>query len=150
MKRGKSFSITAPRMDKESYLDEKAALSPEERELADCDLYGKARSMPEETDEFRTVKLAELANELDKIRDKPAYDLAVERCHDYVKGQDFELLFLRADYFDAAVRVVVIPIELRIVCVTIGSIDIISNTKQFGTATHRKRRLEWYCIGSPS
>lgn len=117
MKMAKSFSITAPRMEKESYLDEKAALSPEEREVADSDLYGKARKMPEETPEFLTTKFAELQNELEKKPDKPAYDLAVDRCHDYVKGHDFELLFLRADYFDAAVR----DNKLRHVCNFKGS-----------------------------
>lgn len=96
--------ITAPRMELEEFHAEIAQQTSEEQAKANADLYGKEQSQPEETDEFLNEKLQALSDELEQITvDKEAYDTAVERCPEYVKDRDFELLFLRADYFDAGV-----------------------------------------------
>jgi hypothetical protein len=99
-----NLSITAPRMDEAEYRAEKDNLTSEERELAERDLYGKDRELPEETPAFLAQIYSELRVEMDSIRDKAAYLRAVEVCPEYAQDKAFALLFLRADYFDVKVR----------------------------------------------
>jgi hypothetical protein len=99
-----TLSITAPRMDEAEYRAEKENLTSEERDLAERDLYGKERILPEETPEFLAQIYSKFRVEMDCIRDKAAYLRAVEVCPEYAQDKAFELLFLRADYFEVKVR----------------------------------------------
>lgn len=97
--------MTAPRITLEEVRAEIAQLSPEEQQAAHADLYGEEVEQRPETEDFVQIKLDEFHHELEQIQDKrTAYDTAVEKCPDYVKDRDFELIFLRADSFDAKVR----------------------------------------------
>lgn len=98
-----NFSITAPRMEEDEFRAERDNLSTEERERAECDLYGKERQLPKETDEFLDEKVSEFTVEIDRLSDKEAYSRAVELCPGYVQDRAFVLLFLRADFYDVKV-----------------------------------------------
>eukprot|EP00934_Nitzschia_sp_Nitz4_P005604 Nitzschia sp. Nitz4//scaffold44_size153857//42605//46236//NITZ4_002709-RA/size153857-augustus-gene-0.2-mRNA-1//1//CDS//3329552121//5594//frame0 len=83
-------------------------LSLDEQEKAIFALHGLPRQNDEDPDEI-DARLEQLQQELDRIRRKEAYNLAVYLNESYVTGKPFRLLFLRCDNFDtklAAQRIV--------------------------------------------
>jgi hypothetical protein len=79
---------------------EMAQLSVEEREKALEDVHGIAHAVDEPLDYVET-SLVLLEEELSKITNKAAYDLAKLQSKDYVSSEKLRLMFLRADSFDA-------------------------------------------------
>jgi hypothetical protein len=80
---------------------EMAQLSVEEREKALEDVHGIARAVDEPLDYVET-SFALLEEELSKITsNKAAYDLAKLQSKEYVSSEKLQLMFLRADSFDA-------------------------------------------------
>ena len=88
--------------DIDSFLSkEMASLSFQQRNLMQEEFHGVASMEVEETPELIHSSLQKLEEEIQKIPDKPAYDKALELDGgNYVKGQDFRLMFLRAVLFD--------------------------------------------------
>ncbi len=80
---------------------ELSALSVDEREKIYETLHGVDIPIME-TPDFVAQKLDELNSAIDKIWLKPAYDLAEQKDHTYVRNKNFRLMFLRADLFDAS------------------------------------------------
>lgn len=75
-------------------------LSHEERNAILHDLHGVADEFAETT-EILDDRLNELEDEIKRIADKPAYDMACSMSPDYVHHTSFRLMFLRAECFDA-------------------------------------------------
>lgn len=76
-------------------------LSVEDREKAYMDVHG-VKEGTVETDESKRVGLQTMEEEILKMEDKRAYDLALEISSKYVENPEFRLAFLRAESFDAA------------------------------------------------
>jgi hypothetical protein len=76
------------------------AMSIQERESVYETIHG-VDQVAEETAEVLEQSLKDFAEELSKIPEKKAYDLANHLHQDYVTSQSFRLMFLRADRFDA-------------------------------------------------
>jgi hypothetical protein len=74
-------------------------LSLEEREEALHDIHGVGRVV-EETPELVATSLEKLANEVQLIQDKSAYETAVSQSPDFVSNREFQMKFLRAERFD--------------------------------------------------
>ena len=55
-----------------------------------------------ETEDFLSQKLKEFQEELDRLENVPAYDLAVLTDAEYVKKEEFRLRFLRVERFDCS------------------------------------------------
>jgi hypothetical protein len=75
-------------------------MSFQEREAMYEEIHG-VDSIVNETPEFVAERLEALANELQKILNKPAYDRAESTSKEYVTSQKFRLMFLRSESFDA-------------------------------------------------
>ena len=58
-------------------------------------------NLVKETPELIAKSRAELVEELDKISNKKAYDQAKSTNSEYIDSQEFQLMFLRAEYFNA-------------------------------------------------
>ena len=83
-------------------------MSIQEREQMYEEIHGVDEEFPE-TPESVAKSLAELDIELNQIKKKPAYDLALHLAEDYVTSRKFRLMFLRADRFqtkNAARRII--------------------------------------------
>ncbi|CAJ1938432.1 unnamed protein product [Cylindrotheca closterium] len=83
-------------------------LSMKDREKVYMDVHG-VRQGPTETEEAIEKGLDSMHREIDKLKDKRAYDLALSMNSEYVENRSFQLAFLRADSFDAkkgALRIV--------------------------------------------
>ncbi|KAL3908133.1 MAG: hypothetical protein SGILL_008600, partial [Bacillariaceae sp.] len=86
--------------DPESHLAQTMnQLSLEERDKALCDLHG-VQEIPDESPEALTKKLADMANEIDRISPKNAYLIAKSLSPSYVTNEKMQLQFLRADKYD--------------------------------------------------
>ena len=82
-------------------------LSKKEREKVLYDVHGIPYPI-DESPEMITESLKELEEELEKLPDKEAYNIAKSMNPDYVSNRDFRIRFLRADLFntkDAALRI---------------------------------------------
>jgi hypothetical protein len=75
-------------------------LSVEEREKVLEDVHGIARAVDEPLDYVKN-SLVLLEQELSKIRNKVAFDLAKSQSKEYVSSEKLRLMFLRAESFDA-------------------------------------------------
>ncbi|CAJ1940028.1 unnamed protein product [Cylindrotheca closterium] len=75
-------------------------LSMKDREKVYMDVHG-VRQGPTETEEAIEKGLDLMHREIDKLKDKRAYDLALSMNSTYVENRSFRLAFLRADSFDA-------------------------------------------------
>jgi hypothetical protein len=83
-------------------------MSFEERELVYEEIHG-VETLIEETPDFVYAKLDALELEIQRINEKPAYELAEQMSREYVTDSKFRLMFLRAERFDerlAAMRLV--------------------------------------------
>lgn len=75
------------------------SMSFQERGLAYEEIHG-VDDIVAETPEFVAEKLAALDEALFCIKNKPAYDQAVQANREYVKGHKFRLMFLRSERFN--------------------------------------------------
>jgi hypothetical protein len=75
-------------------------MSFKEREKLYEEIHG-VESTVHETPEFVEQHLQSLAIEIQLIPIKPAYDEALRRFPDYIKGKKFLIMFLRTDHFDS-------------------------------------------------
>lgn len=83
------------------FKDELASMSTEERLSAIRDVHGTDPEI-EETQEFIRGKLEQLEETLDAFDgEKEAYELALFVNQTYVQSDEFRIMFLRADRFDA-------------------------------------------------
>ncbi|KAL3926189.1 MAG: hypothetical protein SGBAC_013570 [Bacillariaceae sp.] len=85
-----------------------AKLSVADREKVYMDIHG-IPDFVAETPELVQQSLLDLQEEIDKLPDKKAYNLAEKQDASYVEDKDFRLAFLRCDRFDcqkAALRIV--------------------------------------------
>jgi len=97
-----SISFSAPRVEQEQVSNEILELSFEEKEYRRHCLYGQEQMTNESIDMLQTL-LNTLKDELDSLRtpEKQVYLRAQDQCPDYVNSRDFQLMFLRADRYDA-------------------------------------------------
>lgn len=79
---------------------ELAKLSLQDHELALFDLHGLTEAL-EETEHLLLQKLNEMEDEIGKIEERQAYDLAESMSPAYVKGRALRLMFLRSELMDA-------------------------------------------------
>lgn len=107
------FSCSAPRMELAEFVKEVESCSKQELEEAERDLYGSFEDggndtgVPHDDSEHGSTNDAALRNlqvALDLIHDKDEYNRAVEICPDYVKSEEFRIMFLRSEDYDATVR----------------------------------------------
>jgi hypothetical protein len=75
-------------------------LAHEERNDSLNDIHGISK-LTEETPEMIQDLLNVLDMELARIEEKPAYELAMSICHEYVSNETFRIMFLRSDDYDA-------------------------------------------------
>lgn len=96
------WSYTAPSVTQEQVEAEKAALTEEEQQQIQDDLYG-AYDPIEETPQIIADKIDEMREYINTIEDedKESYLVAQEKCADYCNSEEFQLMFLRADKLDA-------------------------------------------------
>ena len=80
--------------------DELYKLSLVEREKVYEDIHGVSRPIGE-TPELVQNSLKEMQQEMDRLKEKDAYDLARNLSEEYVSDKDFRIKFLRAESFDA-------------------------------------------------
>lgn len=83
-------------------------LSFEERHDALHDIHGVADPI-QETQELVATSLENLDREIKLMHNKPAYEIALSKCPEYVRAIDFRMKFLRAEQFDvtkAAARLI--------------------------------------------
>ena len=91
------------------FAEELNKLSMKERDSALHDVHGVSEDITDEDPSFVKRCYEEFEKEIEKIKDKAAYLLALEKNAAYVKDDKFVLMFLRADSFDekiAAARMV--------------------------------------------
>jgi hypothetical protein len=74
-------------------------LSLQERNRVFEEVHGVAEPL-EEDPEFVAQRLSEFDRHLSTIRNKPAYDLALQQSPEYVNDRNFRLAFLRSTEFD--------------------------------------------------
>lgn len=98
-----AVSYTAPRIELEEAEKELNELDCGTKEQLRRDLYGDYADM-DETPEFLANSLIQLQNTLEAIEPcaKQAYLRAKEECPNYVNSEEFLLLFLRAERFNAS------------------------------------------------
>jgi hypothetical protein len=80
-------------------VEELNQLSQEARERAQEELHCVVDELIEEEPEFLKRRLAQLDDEISKIRKKSAYDRALFLSPSYVRDRDFALMFLRSADF---------------------------------------------------
>ena len=108
------FSCSAPRMEHSEFVKEVESSSKQELEDAERDLYGSSSEdggndtgVPHDDSEHGSTNDAALRNlqvALDLIHDKDEYNRAIEICPNYVNSEEFRIMFLRSEGFDATVR----------------------------------------------
>lgn len=76
-------------------------LSVQERNMINDEIHGIHWMGREETPELLRCSLVQLASEVDRIPTKPAYEASLAFPDSYVHKDEFRLLFLRTEYFDA-------------------------------------------------
>jgi hypothetical protein len=95
------FEAPEDRADMEKILAEEVHnLSLEERNRVYEEVHGVAEPL-EEDPEFVAQRLSEFDWYLSTIRNKPAYDFALQQSQEYVNDRNFRLRFLRSTEFDA-------------------------------------------------
>lgn len=96
------WSWTAPTVTQEQVEAEKAALTEEEQRQIQNDLHGAYEPI-EETPQLIADKIDEMRQHINAIEDedKESYLVAQEKCAEYCNSEEFQLMFLRADKFDA-------------------------------------------------
>lgn len=104
-----AVAVTAHSLDA-LLAQELNALTFQERQGIDEEIHGVHSSSVDETPDFVKEKLSALEREVQKIRNKDAYDRAVQLNSSYIRDADnFLLPFLRAEFFreeEAAKRMV--------------------------------------------
>lgn len=103
-----AFSFTAPRFTDEMKEAERKAMTEEERERIEAEMYGLATSAEEakeETPEMVAEFLESFQSHLDSIEYKPTYLEAIEKCPQILETESAPIRFLRAESFDAEVSV---------------------------------------------
>jgi hypothetical protein len=102
-----SFSASAPRIEPRDLALELESLSEQQIEEANLDMYGSSSSddqLAAETPQDCLHAMSRLDAALSQIDEKENLKTAIERCPDYVNSDEFRLMFLRAENFDAEVR----------------------------------------------
>jgi hypothetical protein len=96
-------------------VEELNTLSLQERQQVEEEVHGVADEIKEDA-QFVEEKLEELNLQMNKIRKKPAYDLALFLCPDYVTDRICLLMFLRSQCFDVALtaKMVVNHFEVKL------------------------------------
>lgn len=93
-------STTTPETTDRLIGDELFKLSLVEREKVYEDIHGVSSPIGE-TPELVQNSLKEMQQEMDRLEEKDAYDLAKNLSEEYVSDKDFRIKFLRAESFDA-------------------------------------------------
>lgn len=83
----------------EMLADELSKLSMMEHDIVSFDVHGISVEI-EETEEFTTYCLKEMEEELDKIKQKSAYEKALKMNPEYVTSRSLRLRFLRCESFN--------------------------------------------------
>lgn len=96
------FSCTAPRFDLCNLSSEIASLSIEALEEVNRDLYGLEEPSVE-SESSCALALDRLNDALSCIPEKTEFMRASELCPDYSNSQEFRLMFLRSERFNADV-----------------------------------------------
>lgn len=108
-----SFSASAPRIEPKDLAVELESLSQQQVKEANRDLYGSSSEEEiKETADFCADALRRLEDALSQIEGKEEFDAATERCADYANSEEFRLMFLRAEIFDAEVSMIGYQISL--------------------------------------
>ena len=97
------LSITAPRTELDELERERREMTDKEREQSIADVYG-TRKPVQETPELVADMLRDMQEALDKVegdRQSHEYQTARWRLPDLVNSDDFHLMFLRSEFFDA-------------------------------------------------
>ncbi len=87
-------------------------LSVQERDLINDEIHGVRKNYPKETPELLETSLASLEIELASLPSNPkknAYEASLKHSNSYIHKDDFRLMFLRCDFFEAkraAVRLI--------------------------------------------
>uniref|UniRef100_A0A7S1Y5C0 CRAL/TRIO N-terminal domain-containing protein n=1 Tax=Grammatophora oceanica TaxID=210454 RepID=A0A7S1Y5C0_9STRA len=93
------ISFTAPRTEVDSVEAEKVDSPKELLERIAREVHGKGPPLMKETDELLRSSLGALKKEL-AVSKSAEYNRAATFCPEYVKSDDFLLMFLRADRFN--------------------------------------------------
>lgn len=93
---------TTPGLDKQANLafaKSMNSLSATQREELYHEIHGVEEIIPESS-QLMSDAMAKLELELEKLEDKPAYDLALTMSREYITSDSFRIMFLRAEKFD--------------------------------------------------
>lgn len=100
-----SFSWSAPQFTKEDERRERESLTEDERSQIQADIFGRGPTI-RETSNLLADRTDRYHNALALLpaSEKAAYLIALERCPHLVRTETNPLLFLRADNYNAEVR----------------------------------------------